>query len=209
MDIGSPNAALLVVVSAPSGGGKTTLCEKVLAANPGVARAVTCTTRAPRSGERDGIDYYFLDRASFEARVKAGEFLEHAVVYGNYYGTLKSEVLDKLARNQDVLLSIDVQGAAAVRLQVAATPRLREALVTVFLTPPSLKILEERLVRRGQDAPEAIQRRLAAASQEIAHWPAYDYLIMSAGAEEDFARFQTILRAEKMKAARSAGPNVV
>src|SRR5882757_9914245 len=106
---------LLILISAPSGGGKTTLCERLLAARPGMSRAVTCTTRAPRRGEQDGVDYYFLNAGSFLKRVQAGNFLEHATVYGNSYGTLKSEVLGKMRQGQDVLLNVDVQGAASIR----------------------------------------------------------------------------------------------
>ena len=108
-------APLLILISAPSGGGKTTLCHELLTARPEMTRAITCTTRDPRPGEKDGVDYYFLDGTSFLKRVQAGNFLEHANVYGNSYGTLKSEVLDKLRKGKDVLLNIDVQGAAAVR----------------------------------------------------------------------------------------------
>ena len=110
-------SSLLIVLSAPSGGGKTTLCEQMLANNANIARAVTCTTRAPREGERDGVDYYFLTAEDFLKRVQAGNFLEHATVYGNSYGTLKSEVLGKLRAGKDVLLAVDVQGAAAIRAQ--------------------------------------------------------------------------------------------
>src|SRR3954469_13236319 len=106
---------LLVLISAPSGGGKTTICEQLLAARPQMTRAVTCTTRPPRSGERDGVDYYFLDAGSFLKRVQAGNFLEHATVYGNSYGTLKSEVVGKLRQGKDVILNVDVQGAATIR----------------------------------------------------------------------------------------------
>ncbi len=144
---------LLIVISAPSGGGKTTLCEQLLAANPSMTRAVTCTTRAPRPGEKDGVDYYFLDAGSFLKRVQAGNFLEHATVFGNSYGTLKSEVLSKLRQGKDVLLNVDVQGAATIRERAEEDPELKRALVQVFLTPPSLAILEERLKRRGTDSP--------------------------------------------------------
>src|ERR1041385_5325164 len=106
---------LLLMVSAPSGGGKTTLCQNLLAARPQMARAITCTTRAPRPGERDGVDYYFLDADSFLKRVHAGNFLEHATVYGNSYGTLKGEVVGKLRQGKDVWLNVDVQGAATIR----------------------------------------------------------------------------------------------
>src|ERR1700733_5510052 len=155
------NNPLLIVISAPSGGGKTTLCKQLLAANPNtMTRAVTCTTRVPRDGETDGLDYYFLDATSFLKRVQAGNFLEHATVYGNSYGILKSEVLGKLRQGKDVLLNVDVQGAATIRERALEDPELKRALVTVFLTPPSPAVLEERLRKRGTDSPAIIQKRL-------------------------------------------------
>jgi guanylate kinase len=126
---------LLVLISAPSGGGKTTLCQQLLGARPQMTRAVTCTTRLPRKGERDGADYYFLDATSFLKRVQAGNFLEHATVYGNSYGILKAEVLGKLRQGKDVLLNVDVQGAATIREKAQEDPELKRALVSVFLTP--------------------------------------------------------------------------
>lgn len=200
------NNSLLIVLSAPSGGGKTTLCEQVLAAEPSVVRAITCTTRAPRGNERDGIDYYFLDLESFRRRAEAGEFLEHANVHGNSYGTLKSEVLGKLADGKDVLLSIDVQGARVIREQAGFDPQLKRALVSVFLAPPSLKTLEERLQKRGTDSPPVIQKRLSAARQEIAQWRHYDYLIISTTIAEDLRRMLAILAAENMRPARAQPP---
>src|SRR5882672_11005693 len=150
-----PNTSpLLVLISAPSGGGKTTLCQQLLAARRHMTRAVTCTTRPPRKGEQDGVDYFFLDADSFLKRVQAGNFLEHATVYGNSYGTLKGEVLGKLRQGKDVLLNVDVQGAATIRQRAEEDPELKRALVSVFLTPPSLAILEDRLRKRGTD-PEA------------------------------------------------------
>src|SRR5438093_13243104 len=118
---------LLVLISAPSGGGKTTICQQLLAARPQMTRAVTCTTRPPRAGERDGVDYYFLDAASFLKRLQAGNFLEHATVYGNSYGILKAEVLGKLRQGKDVVLSVDVQGAATIRQQASEDPELKRA----------------------------------------------------------------------------------
>src|SRR4051794_7296021 len=159
---------LLVLISAPSGAGKTTLCQQLLAARPQMTRAVTCTTREPRPGEKDAVDYYFLDAGSFLKRVQAGNFLEHATVYGNSYGTLKSEVLGKLRQGKDVLLNVDVQGAAAIRAQAAEEPELKKSLVSVFLTPLSAAILEERLKRRASDSTAAIQKRLSVARQEVA-----------------------------------------
>jgi len=197
---------LLVVISAPSGGGKTTLCNQLLAARPDMARAITCTTREPRGDEKDGVDYYFLDASSFLKRVQAGNFLEHATVYGHSYGTLKSEVLGKLRTGNDVLLNIDVQGAAAVRKCAEEDPELQRALVTVFLTPASLAVLEQRLQKRGTDAVAIIQKRLGVARQEIAQWKNFDYLLISRSVKEDLAGMQAIVDAEKMKTARSVAP---
>jgi guanylate kinase len=197
---------LLILISAPSGGGKTTLCEKLLAARPGMSRAVTCTTRLPRPGERDGVDYYFLNAESFLKRVQAGNFLEHATVYGNSYGTLKSEVLGRLRQGQDVLLNVDVQGAATIRQKALEDPELGNALVSVFLTPPSLVILEQRLRKRGTDSPAAIQKRLAVARQEIAQWKNFDYLVLSGSIEEDLRRALAIVEAEKLRSRRGQAP---
>jgi guanylate kinase len=202
------NSPLLIVLSAASGGGKTTLCQQLLAVNRNVSRAITCTTREPRAGETDGVDYYFLDAATFLKRVQAGNFLEHATVYGNSYGTLKSEVLGKLRHGKDVLLNVDVQGAAAIRAKAAEDVELRDALVTVFLTPASLAILETRLKNRGQDSPAAIQKRLGVARQEIAQWKHFDYLILSTSIAEDLRRMQAIMTAEKLRQARAQPPEI-
>lgn len=199
-------APLLVVISAPSGTGKTTLCEQTLAARRNMARAVTCTTREPRPGEKDGVDYYFLDAADFLKRVQSGHFLEHATVYGNSYGTLKSEVLGKLRSGRDVLLNVDVQGAAAIRAHAAYDSELERALVTVFLTPPSMAVLEARLKKRGQDSPQSIAKRLAVARQEIAQWKNFDYLIISSSIAEDVRRLGAILDAEQMRLRRAQLP---
>jgi len=193
---------LLVLISAPSGGGKTTLCQQLLASRPQMTRAVTCTTREPRSGERDGIDYFFLDADSFLKRVQAGNFLEHATVYGNSYGTLKGEVLGKLRQGKDVLLNVDVQGAATIRQRAEEDPELKSALVSVFLTPPSMEILEERLRKRGTDSPTVIQKRLAVARQEIVQWKNFDYLLISLTIKEDLQRMLAIIEAEKMRPLR-------
>ena len=193
---------LLVLLSAPSGGGKTTLRHQLLAARPQMASAVTCTTRVPRDGERDGADYYFLDAGSFLKRVQAGNFLEHATVYGNSYGILKSEVVGKLRQGKDVLLSVDVQGAATIRERAQEDPELKRVLVTVFLSPPSLAILEERLLRRGTDSAAIIQKRLSVAKQEITQWKHFDYLLVSTSISEDLRRMLAIIEAEKMRSGR-------
>ena len=171
-----------------------------------MARAITCTTREPRPGEKDGVDYYFLDAGNFLKRVQAGNFLEHATVYSQSYGTLKAEVLGKLRHGNDVLLNIDVQGAASVRDAALSDPELKRALVSIFLTPPTVEILEGRLRRRGADAEAVIQKRLAVARQEVAQWKNFDYLLLSDSIQSDVRRAQAIVEAEKMKTQRAHAP---
>lgn len=199
-------SALLILISAPSGGGKTTLCDMLLKARPTMARAITCTTRPPRKGEKNGADYHFFTAAEFLKRVQAGNFLEHATVYGNSYGILKSELLGKLRAGKDVLLNVDVQGAATIRERAEAEPELREALVTVFLTPPSVEVLEERLKKRNQDSAAEINKRLAVAKQEVSQWKNFEYLLFSTSKAEDLRRMLQIVDAEKMRVRRSNAP---
>lgn len=212
-DSSTPSKALLALVSAPSGAGKTTLCDKLLNASSNITRAVTCTTRAPRGAEKNGVDYYFLSEQDFMKKVEAGEFLEHATVYGRLYGTLLSEVLDKLNSGKDVLLNIDVQGAATIRRKAEETPEINKALVSVFLTPPSMEELERRLRSRGEDDEATIQTRLALARHEIEKWTEFDYLLVSEtvdpdtpSKDEDLRRMKCIMEAEKMRRERSLPP---
>jgi guanylate kinase len=200
------SAPLLILISAPSGGGKTTLCQQLLKARPDMTRAITCTTREPRPGEKDGVDYHFFTAVEFLKRLHAGNFLEHATVYGNSYGILKSELLGKLREGKDVLLNVDVQGAATIREQAGGEPELKRALITVFLTPTPLSVLEERLKKRAADSPAIIQKRLAVARQEIAQWKNFDYLLVSGTKLEDLRRTLAIIEAEKMRSARSQPP---
>lgn len=174
----------------------------LLAAIPGLQRVVTCTTRPPRPSERNGVEYHFLRPAEFESHVVRGEFLEHADVYGNRYGTRREAVLDLLNSEADVVLSLDVQGAAAVRRIADSDPILKPALVTAFITPPSLAELECRLRARAGDSEAAIQRRLASAEQEILQWPTFDYLVVSDTRASDLARIQSIFAAEKSRCSR-------
>jgi guanylate kinase len=197
---------LLILISAPSGGGKTTLSQQLLAARPDMTRAITCTTRSPRPGEKNGVDYHFFKPAEFQEHVRAGDFIEHATVFGRSYGTLRSELLDQLRAGRDVLLNIDVQGAATIRKRAQFEPELKRALVTVFLTPPSVATLAERLNKRNTDAPEEIQKRLAYARQEIAEWKHFDYLLISSTIPEDLRRMLAIFEAEKLRAERAPAP---
>jgi len=193
---------LLLVVSAASGAGKTTLCQALLEADPRFSRAVTCTTRLPRPGERPGVDYHFLGTDDFQHRLAQGEFLEHATVHGALYGTLRSEVVDRLRRGTDVLLNIDVQGAASVRAAGERDTELGRALVSVFLVAPSRAELERRLRHRGQDPEEVIQRRLAAAAAETARWREFDYVIITDTVPDALRRLRSIIEAERLRTTR-------
>jgi len=194
---------LLIVISAPSGGGKTTLCQQLLSRHPEMTRAVTCTTRAPRPGEIDGRDYFFIDEAEFARRIEAGAFLEHARVFDHSYGTPKPQVLDTLRQGRDVLLNIDVQGATTVGARAAADADLRHALVTVFLTPATMRELGERLRRRGTDSQAQLEKRLSTARHEIEQWNKFQYLIISTSIAEDVRRMESIIDAERMKQGRA------
>ncbi len=165
-------AGSLFVVAAPSGAGKTSLVKAVLGQRPGIELSVSCTTRAPRPGEIDGRDYVFIDRAEFERRLAAGEFLEWAEVHGNLYGTSRRWIEQRMMDGADILLEIDWQGAAQVQ-------KLFPDAVGVFIAPPSIDELRARLVRRGQDTAETIDRRVAAALDELAQVNRFQYVIIN------------------------------
>jgi guanylate kinase len=194
---------LIVVVSAPSGGGKSSLCQRLLNWSPNLVYSVSCTTREPRGGEVHGQDYFFLSRDEFERRIAAGDFLEYAQYNGNFYGTPSAFVEEQLATGRDVLLDIEVQGATKVSQRVRhgefAFP---DSLVMIFLMPPSIELLEKRLRRRGTDSEQTIRRRLALAQQEMEHWREYDYVIVSGHLDDDFEQGKSIIIAEKCRAAR-------
>ena len=176
----------LYVIAAPSGAGKTSLLHAVMARRPGLSFSVSCTTRKPRAGEVDGKDYHFVDRAEFERLVAAGEFVEHANVFGNLYGTRLSVVDAALAEGRDLILEIDWQGAQQFR------ERLPEA-VQIFILPPSRADLEKRLRGRGSDSEEAIARRLEESTLEMSHWREFDYVIVNKDFEAAAAELEAIL----------------
>jgi len=186
---------LLIVISAPSGTGKTTLCHMLLEEFPNMEFSISYTTRKPRPGELNGRDYFFVDRETFERMVEEGDFLEWAEVYGNLYGTSKSQVLKALEEGKDILLDIDTQGALQVK------KNFPEA-VLIFILPPSLKELERRLKKRGTDDEETIRKRLQIAREEIGKALEYDYIIVNDILEVAFERLRSIITAEKCRTDR-------
>jgi guanylate kinase len=185
---------ILFVISAPSGTGKTTLCEN-LRATPDFIYSVSCTTRPPRAGEENGVDYHFLTEEKFLRLIDEGEMLEHARVHGNYYGTLKATVKEALEQGTDVLLDIDVQGASTIRKTDDAM--VRDSLVDVFIMPPTIEELERRLRKRGTETEEQMALRLRTGAEESKLWRLYKYTILSGSMEEDLQKFRAIMRAER------------
>lgn len=198
---GSPShrVPVLLLVTGPSGSGKTTATRAMLARFPSLSRVITCTTRPPREGEQPGVDYHFLGRDEFEERRTQGDLLEHALVYGNRYGTPRSGLLAQLDKGQNLLLNLDVQGAASLRLLQATEEALRASLVTVFLTPATQEELDRRLRGRGTDDPAVIARRLAEAHAELRHAGDCDYLVYSTTIEADLERIAAIYEAERWR----------
>ena len=194
-----PRLGILFVLSAPSGAGKSTL-RAGLQQNQDFAYSISCTTRAPRPGEVEGSDYYFLTHADFERKIAAGEFLEHAQVHGNYYGTLKSTVLDALRGGSDVLMDIDTQGAAMIR--ASDHPEISDAFVDIFLMPEHLDVLRARLAKRGTESPEQIALRLHNAETEMREWNRYRYAIVTSTPEADLDAFRAIMQAERSRTSR-------
>ncbi|MDR2877902.1 MAG: guanylate kinase [Chromatiales bacterium] len=189
----SAGVGKLFVVSAPSGAGKTSLVRALLVAEPGISASVSYTTRAPRSGEVDGRDYHFVDSGRFLAMVAAGEFLEHAQVFDHHYGTSGAALLAQLDAGRDVVLEIDWQGARQIR-------KLAPYAVLIFILPPSLQVLRERLYARGQDQPAVIERRMRDALSEISHCTEYDYVIVNSDFAEALKDMQAIVRSQHLRA---------
>ena len=190
-------SGFLFIVSGPAGIGKTTVCDQMLKEIAGVERAVTSTTREPRRGEIDTVDYYFFDHDTFQAKIDAGAFYEYAQVHNQLYGTLKSEVQGKLAIGIDLLLNIDVQGAAQMRETAQNDPLLKGKVITIFIMPPTIEVLAARLRGRGTDAEDEIQRRMAVAVEEMQLSKYYDHKIVSATREEDLAALVDIYKSTR------------
>jgi guanylate kinase len=190
---------LLLVMSSPSGAGKTTLSRRLLAADPMITMSVSVTTRPPRPGEVNGKDYHFITQEEFARLRDRGDLLEYAEVFGNFYGTPKRPVTEALQAGRDVLFDIDWQGTQ----QLGAA--MEDDLVRIFILPPSAEELRERLIGRAQDSASTVAKRMAKAADEISHWPEYDYVIVNENIEKASAEIEAILTAERLRRRRRLG----
>lgn len=188
---------LLVILSSPSGAGKTTLARRLLAADPSIAFSVSATTRPPRPGEEDGREYHFVTRPEFEAMVARGDLLEHAEVFGNLYGSPRGPIERAMAEGRDTLFDIDWQGSQQIR-----SSALGRDVVSIFILPPSLAELERRLRSRGQDSPGAIEGRMARAMDEVSHWAEYDYVLVNRDLDAVDAEVRRIVQVERLRRER-------
>lgn len=190
---------LMLVLSSPSGAGKTTLSRQLLENDSHIQLSVSCTTRARRPGERDGVDYKFIDTATFRDMIDRGAFLEHARVFDHYYGTPSAPVEAALSAGRDMLFDIDWQGTQQLK------EKGRDDLVTVFILPPSTRDLEKRLITRAQDSPDIVARRMAKAADEMSHWAEYDYTIINRDIATSLIQLKSVLTAERLKRERQVG----
>ncbi|HTG19921.1 MAG TPA: guanylate kinase [Reyranella sp.] len=190
---------LMLVLSSPSGAGKTTLSRQLLDNDKQIQLSVSCTTRQKRPGERDGVDYRFVDTATFRGMIERKQFLEYAEVFGNYYGTPRGPVDDALNAGKDMLFDIDWQGTQQLR------DKGRADLVTVFILPPSTRDLEKRLLTRAQDPKEIVAQRMAKAADEMSHWAEYDYVVVNSDIGTSLTNLKAILTAERLKRERQVG----
>ncbi|MFG1461373.1 guanylate kinase [Xanthobacter sp. DSM 24535] len=198
---GLARRGLMLVLSSPSGAGKTTLSRLLLAQDSRITMSVSVTTRRPRPGEVEGTDYYFTDEQGFHRMRDTGALLEHATVFGNLYGTPRKPVEDALAHGRDVLFDIDWQGTQ----QLEESDGAKDDLVKVFILPPSAAALEERLRGRGQDTDDVVHQRMAKASDEISHYDAYDYILINEDVEKSLDKLKAILQAERLRRRRLTG----
>ena len=189
----------MLVLSSPSGAGKTTIARAILRADRELAMSVSITTRSPRPGEEHGKDYYFVSDAEYHRMVAANELLEHARVFDNFYGTPGHHVEKELAAGRDVMFDIDWQGTQQLKASA------RDDLVSVFILPPSVKELERRLRGRAQDTEEVMLRRMARAADEMSHWPEYDYVVVNQNVDESIEQVKSILTAERLRRDRQVG----
>jgi guanylate kinase len=189
----------LLVLSSPSGAGKTTLTQRLVERDPTLSRSVSVTTRPARPGETDGADYVFIDRPRFDAMVAAGELLEHAVVFGHCYGTPRRPIDDAIAAGCDVVADVDWQGTQLL------TENLRSDLVTVFILPPDMATLEARLKTRAQDSAAVVAARMAKSAEEMSHWSEYDYVVVNRDLADSVAEVEAIVTAERLRRTRQNG----
>jgi guanylate kinase len=190
---------LMLVLSSPSGAGKTTLSRQLLENDSQIQLSVSCTTRDKRSGEKDGVDYKFIDTPTFRGMIDRGDFLEHARVFDHYYGTPRPPVETALSAGRDMLFDIDWQGTQQLK------EKARDDLVTVFILPPSTRELERRLITRAQDPPDVVARRMAKAADEMSHWAEYEYAIINRDIATSLTQLKAILTAERLKRERQFG----
>lgn len=191
---------IIFIVSAPSGAGKTTLCDKLQKEFKDIHYAITATTRAPRGDEVDGKSYYFLSMEAFEKKLAEGGFIENALVHGNRYGSPRDPAVAALQEGCDVLMNLDVQGAAAVREYIRSAEEgdpLKRTLVDIFVVPPSTEVLRNRLTSRGTDSMEVIEKRMAQAREEITHWKEYKYMVVNDDLAEAYDNMRAIILAER------------
>jgi guanylate kinase len=199
MSHGIERRGLMMVLSSPSGAGKTTISRKLLQSEPQLKMSVSVTTRPPRPGEVEGRDYYFITPEQFGLMVNKRELLEHAKVFSNHYGTPKGPVADALALGRDVLFDIDWQGTQQL------VEHAREDVISIFILPPSTRELERRLRQRAQDPADVVAARMAKASDEISHWAEYDYVVLNEDLEKTLLQVQSILHAERLRRRRQTG----
>jgi guanylate kinase len=190
---------LLLVLSSPSGAGKTTISRKLFEDDGKLSMSVSVTTRPKRPGEIDGTHYIFVDRAKFDAMVAQGELLEHAIVFGNCYGTPRGPVMKVLEAGRDIISDVDWQGTQQLKQNVP------DDVVAIFILPPSVDALKQRLQMRAQDSEEVVQARMAKSADEMSHWPEYDYVIVNDNLEESVRQVQAILDAERKRRTRQVG----